>query len=96
MVKIIWSPQSLADLENIANYIACDSSYYAKLVVEKVIDAVELVALFPLQGRKVPEANDDAVREVFYKRYRIIYEIKTDKVEILTIFHSSRILNWPL
>jgi len=96
MAKIIWSPQSLADLEGIADYITKDSSFYAKLVVEKVIYAVELLALFPLQGRKVPEAHDETVREIFYKRYRIIYEVKPDQVEILTIIHSSRILEWPL
>ncbi|MGH7494929.1 MAG: type II toxin-antitoxin system RelE/ParE family toxin [bacterium] len=37
MVKIVWSPQSLADLENIADYIARDSFHYAKLVVEKIV-----------------------------------------------------------
>ena len=95
MVKIIWSPQSLADLENIADYIARDSFHYAKLVVEKIIAAVELLSLFPLQGRKVPEAHDDNVREVFYKRYRIIYEMKSDHLEILTIIHSARLLEWP-
>lgn len=96
MAKIIWSPQSLDDLESIADYIARDSRHYAKLVVEKITHAVELLALFPLQGRKVPEAYDENVREIFYKRYRIIYEVKSDRVEILTIIHGSRILNWPL
>lgn len=96
MAKIIWSPQSLADLENIADYIAQDSVYYARLVVERIIHAIELLTHFPLQGRRVPEAHEENVREIFYKRYRIIYEVKPDQVQILTIIHSSRILEWPL
>ena len=95
MVKIVWSPQSLADLENLADYIARDSFHYAKLVVEKIVKAVELLSLFPQLGRKVTEAHDDNVREIFYKRYRIIYEAKSDHLEILTIIHSSRMLEWP-
>lgn len=43
----------------------------------------------------MPEAHDDNVREIFYKRYRIIYETKGDHVEILTIIHGSRLLEWP-
>ncbi len=96
MVKVTWSPESLTDLESIADYIARDSSHYARLVVEKIIKVVELLALFPLQGRRVPEAHDENVREIFYKRYRIIYETKVDHVEILTIIHGSRLLEWPL
>lgn len=83
-------------MESISEYIARDSPYYAKLVVEKVIAAVELLALFPFHGRRVPEAYDDNVREIFYKRYRIIYETKGDHLEVLTVIHGSRLLHWPL
>ena len=69
MVKVTWSFQSLEDLENIAEYISRDSLHYAKLVVEKIVYAVELLEQFPFQGRMVPEAQNENIREVFYKRY---------------------------
>ncbi len=93
MAKIIWSPQSLDDLENIADYIAKDSPYYASSVIENIIESVENLSLFPQIGRKVPEAADENIREILYKRYRIIYQFREDTVEILTIFHSSQLLN---
>ena len=92
MVTIIWSPQSLNDLENIANYIAQDSPFYASSFIENIIQTVENLALFPQIGRKVPEFNNPNIREIFYKRYRIIYQLSENSVEILTIFHSSRLL----
>ncbi|MBI4583860.1 MAG: type II toxin-antitoxin system RelE/ParE family toxin [Planctomycetes bacterium] len=92
MVKIIWSPQSLADLEQIAEYIARASPFYASSFVEKIIESVEILATFPRLGRKVPESEDPNVREIFYKKYRIIYQHSINRIEILTIFHSSRLL----
>ncbi len=92
MVKIIWTPQSLSDLDSIAEYIATDSIYYADLVVENIINSIESIRLFPKIGRIVPEYHHPNIREIFYRRYRIIYEIKNNTIDILTIFHSSRLL----
>lgn len=37
MTKLIWSPQSLHDLQAIRDYVAVDSARYAALVVDRVI-----------------------------------------------------------
>ena len=37
MTKLIWSPQSLRDLESIRDYVATDSPRYAALVVERIV-----------------------------------------------------------
>ena len=94
MAKVVWSPQSLQDLEDIAEYIAKDSEYYASLVIENIVESIEILALFPRIGRKVPELQKENVREIFYKRYRIIYQIVDDHVEIITVVHSSRLLSF--
>jgi len=44
----------------------------------------------PYQGRKVPELNEDYIRELGLYSYRIIYEIKIDHVEILAVIHKRR------
>ncbi|PSQ82101.1 MAG: hypothetical protein BRD46_00395, partial [Bacteroidetes bacterium QS_8_68_15] len=43
-------------------------------------------------GRMVPEIEDEAIREVIYRGYRIVYVVDRDKeeVEVLTIFHSAQ------
>ena len=50
------------------------------------------IKLFPEMGRKVPEADDPKVRELIYKNYRIIYQIKAGYLEIITVIHGSRLL----
>jgi len=93
MATIKWTPQSLGDIEAIADFIARDSDYYALMFTEKVFDTVERLKLFPESGRMVPELNRKKIREIIFGNYRIIYRIKSEtQVDILRIYHSARLL----
>jgi toxin ParE1/3/4 len=93
MVRLIWAPKSLRELENIFVYISVDSVDYARIFVRKIIDAAKTIPEFPLLGRIVPEFKDERIRERIFKNYRIIYRIGNDEIEIVTIFHNARQLN---
>jgi len=54
-MHIVWSPQSLRDLDAIHEYIAKDSERYADLTVSRIFVAVERLLQFPHSGRMVPE-----------------------------------------
>jgi len=41
-------------------------------------------------GRKVPEIDDESVREIFIYSYRILYEIKSGQIYIIGIVHGRR------
>lgn len=92
MAEIIWSPQSINDLEDIGNFIAKDSLRYAQSTVENILNQVELLKQFPQFGRVVPEMGIETIREIRYKAYRIIYQLTDNRIEILTVVHSSRLL----
>jgi addiction module RelE/StbE family toxin len=93
MVKIKWSKDSIESLKEICSYIAKDSPYYARIFKDRIFEMVEHLEFFPELGRKVPEANDPTVRELIYKSYRIIYQMKENYLEIITVIHGSRLLN---
>ncbi len=93
MVKLRWTQQALDDIEVITDYIAKDSSFYAKMFAKKVFDSVDRIEIFPESGRIVPEINCNNIREILLGNYRIIYRIKTNVIEIITVYHSSRLLN---
>jgi hypothetical protein len=42
------------------------------------------------RGRVVPEIGDSAVREVFVFRYRMVYRVQADRVEIIAFVHGAR------
>jgi len=45
-----------------------------------------------LIGRKFSDRDDERIREIIFKKYRIVYEIKEEIVETLVIAHGSRLL----
>jgi len=72
--------------------IARDSINYANLLVKRIYEAVQKLKNFPKIGRIVSELNNPSVREIIYQNYRIIYRIKKDYIEIITVIHGSRLL----
>lgn len=93
MVEIRWTPQAADDLEAVANFIAVDSEHYASLFARDVLSAVDRLTDFPYSGRTVPELNDPAIREILFWSYRIVYRVKPDMVELLTVYHGSQLLD---
>ncbi|MDQ1637315.1 MAG: toxin ParE1/3/4 [Pyrinomonadaceae bacterium] len=89
-MKIVWTDPAVEDLRELHAYIARDSEMYASGFVERIISAAERVAQYPNAGRVVPENNDASVREILYQHYRIIYSVKTEHIEMLTIIHGAR------
>ncbi|MGC2449680.1 MAG: type II toxin-antitoxin system RelE/ParE family toxin [Candidatus Sulfotelmatobacter sp.] len=90
--RVAWSRRALQDLEVIAEYIAADSPTYAGIVVKKVVNQVKTLARFPRAGRKVPEFDDENIRELFAYSYRIIYRLQEEEVVIAAVIHGKRIL----
>jgi plasmid stabilization system protein ParE len=93
MGEIRWTLQAAADLESITEYIAENSPHYACLFAIDVLSAVEQLTDFPHSGRIVPELAQADIRELLFGSYRIIYRVKNEIVEILTIFHGARLLD---
>ena len=93
MAEVRWTPQAVDDLESIAEFISRDSPQYSSLFVIDVLYAVDRLNQFPRSGRVVPEINVQAIREGILGSYRIIYRLGQNCVEILTVFHGSKLID---
>lgn len=91
MTVVRWSLEAADDLASIRAFIARDSEKYALLVVQRIAAAIELLATSPRMGRVVPEVGNPELREIIVGAYRIVYRARHDVVEIVTIFHGSRL-----
>jgi toxin ParE1/3/4 len=89
-VTVRWTETAWLDLEEVANYIARDSRYYAATFVDEVRSAARPLATFANRGRVVPELSDPAVREIFVSRYRLIYQVTADSVNVIAFVHGAR------
>ena len=87
---VIWSQPARADLRSIHDFIAHDSRFYAKTVVQDIREKTDILEQLPRAGKKVPELNEDAVRELSIYSYRIIYEIKEQGIFVLAVVHQRR------
>lgn len=85
-----WSFPAKNDLRRIYDYIANDSKFYAKRLVETIVEKTEILDKFSKVGRVVPEIEDDNIREIFIYSYRVIYEISSTNIEILAVIHGRR------
>ena len=92
-MSIIWSREAAESLAEIEEFIARDSLERAVRFIDALIDHAEaLLADNPRSGRVVPETNHPDIRELIYRGYRILYRVKNDNLEILTVFEGHRLL----
>ncbi len=91
MARIVkWTESAINDLEEIAEFIARDSAFYAKTVVSKARKVAKSLRSNAECGRVVPECDSPDIRELFLWRYRLIYQITSDHVYILAFIHGAR------
>ena len=94
MATISWSEHAGNDLEDIYDYIARDSFIYARYQVERILDAIERLPLYPDSGRDLPEFPSLPHRDLIVGQYRVVYRYDSQKetVYIVTIIHGRRLL----
>lgn len=87
-----WSAEAVRDIESIEEFIGRDSPRYGAMVAERLVQSVDLLHDHPEAGRIVPEIDKSDFRELIRDSYRIVYRIRENAVEILTVFRASRLL----
>lgn len=91
--QVEFTKEGKDDLEEIFFSIDKYSASYAISWSNQLFEKVELLENFPEMGRVVLEIRIESIREIIFKDYRIIYEIRNDKIYILAIRHSKRPLS---
>ena len=91
-MKIFWTKEALLRLQDIEEYISRDNPIAAIEFVDKLISVAETIVDYPEKGRIVPELSIEKIREVLHKNYRIVYLIKKNSIDILTVFEGHQLL----
>lgn len=88
-MRVRWLRTALRNLDEQASWIAADDPAAARLVIQRVFDAVAMLQSQPGLGRpgRVP-----GTRELVVLKTRLIlpYRVHGEDVEILRVFHTSR------
>ena len=88
-MRVRWLRKALRNLDDEANYVAIEDPGAARLVVERVLNAVAMLVDQPGIGRpgRVPGTRELVVLKT---RYIVPYRVRGESIEILRVFHTSR------
>ena len=90
-MKLIWSAESLDEIQNIASYISVDNPTAAVEMSEQIFSSVEqILPDNPHAGR--PGRIDGTRELVVHTSYIVVYEINNE-IDILAVRHTARL--WP-
>lgn len=92
-MKVTWAPLAQSQVADAFAYIAAERPAAALKWFERVVDAAASLSRLPDQGRLVPEADRESLREVLVTPYRVVYRRDDEEVLILTVQHQRRDLN---
>ncbi len=92
-MRVVWTREAMDRLSDIEDFISQDSPQRAARFVNYLIQRGEGVSKNPRIGRIVPEISNPDIREVIAKKYRIVYKIQENKIEILTVFEGHKLLS---
>ena len=90
-MKIIESQQFKDELRTIAFYIRQDKLSASLSFVKGLKKKINLLTDFPYQSKKSIYFEDDAIRDMVYMGYTIVYEVNKEKdtLEVLSIFNQN-------
>jgi plasmid stabilization system protein ParE len=90
--QVTLSHSARADLRDIVRYISFDAPDRALQFGQFLISHTKKLAQFPELGRAVPEFDDDLIREIVVRSYRVIYRVDHNRhsVEVARFWHGAR------
>ncbi|RLC00599.1 MAG: type II toxin-antitoxin system RelE/ParE family toxin [Deltaproteobacteria bacterium] len=94
--KISFAVSALRDLEDVLEYYKEQKiPHVGERLVAQVIKDIELLGKQPDMGRLVPEFELDNLRELIRPPFRIVYRRDRNKVRIVRVWRSERLLVLP-
>jgi plasmid stabilization system protein ParE len=91
--KLIWTRTASADLMEIVEFIAEDSSDRALAILDEIERVTARLSVLPLRGRVVPELAVFGIRnyrQIVYSPWRIIYRVAGREVIVFAVLDSRR------
>jgi plasmid stabilization system protein ParE len=94
--RISFAASAVTDLEAIRSwYAGQQASEVGGRLLRESVAHVERLADFPESGRVVPEFGLVQLREIIRPPFRIVYRFDQDRVRVVRVWRSERLLELP-
>jgi plasmid stabilization system protein ParE len=95
-VKILISRSAFSDLEAINKYYREEGvPHIGEQTIDSIIGHIQTLSDSPDIGRKVPEFNEEKIRELIHSPFRIVYLREKNSIHIIRVWRSERLLILP-
>ena len=95
-VTIRFAESAVAYLETIRRwYIEQGIPDVGERLIAEIFQRIEVLAEHPELGRIVPEFDQPFLRELIQPPFRIVYRCDPDRVRIVRVWRSERLLQLP-
>ncbi len=95
-VSVIFAESAILDLEEIRDYyLEQQVPDVGECFLQEIITLIESLPTYPDRGRIVPEFNQPLLRELIHPPFRIVYRRNNQKISIVRIWRSERLLKIP-
>jgi len=95
-LKISFALSAVSDLEDVLEfYNEQKVPHVGERLVQKIFQDIELLSEQPDIGRIVPEFDLKYLKELIRPPFRIVYRRDTDKIKIIRVWRSERLLIIP-
>jgi len=95
-LKISFALSAVSDLEDVLEfYNEQKVPHVGERLVQKIFQDIELLSEKPDIGRIVPEFDLKYLKELIRPPFRIVYRRDTDKIRIIRVWRSERLLIMP-
>jgi len=93
-LKTLISDSAFNDLEVIKEYYPNEGVPQIGVeFVTKIIKHIETIPINPEIGHKVPEFNENNIRELIHTPFRIVYLKEKKAIHVIRVWRSERLLN---
>lgn len=84
-MTVVWEAKARTEVGDIFSYLFDLSPVLADNWIDELNKKINLLMTFPEMGRIVPDYEISFIREVFVRRYRLIYQFQEETIRILAV-----------
>jgi plasmid stabilization system protein ParE len=90
MIEVRYSPESLADLQQVVEFVEAKNPYAARRIAIDLQEGVSKLKQFPQIGLPVIKAPDPkTIRDLYVSDYTVRYLITDETIYILRVWHNK-------
>lgn len=89
-MKLHWTKSARSDAAEAIEYIAQDNPPAAARWWSALKKQLTVIQRFPQSGHVVPEYDLAEIRELRHQSWRVVYQLRDDRIVLLRVLHGAR------